>query len=131
MSNNFDQTALENAVVDILYNAGVSQNVFVNRPRSSERDLADFVVCRITGGIRDRAALGECTFNISLFAKDVSNMKNGTKLSVLQSRLRAALPYEVGAIVFKPYTFNVIGDAPDGNGYHARVVNIQAFIKIA
>ena len=129
--NNFDQYAMESAVVDVIYNGGVSANVFTNRPRSSERDLDDFVVSRIAGNIRDRGAIGECTFNISLFARDVQNMKNGRKLSILQNRLYAALPYEVGNIVFKPYSFNVIGDTPDGNGYHARVINIQAFIKIA
>lgn len=129
--NNFDQSALENAVVDAIYNGGVSSNVFTNRPRSSERDLADFVVCHISGSIRDRGALGECVFNISLFVRDVSNMKNGKKLSVMQTKLRTALPYEVGPIVFKPYSYNIVGDTPDGNGYHARVININAFIKIA
>ena len=126
---NYDPTALENAVIDTLYTAGVSANVFPNRPRSSERDLADFVVCRISGGVRDRGALAECVFNISLFARDVANMKNGKKLSVLQNKLHEALPYEIGSIVFKPYSFTVIGDAPDGNGYHARVINVQAFVK--
>lgn len=129
--NNFDQSALEALVVDAIYDGGVSANVFSNRPRSSEKNLADFVVCRIAGSIRDRGALGECVFNISLFAKDVSNMKNEKKLSVLQQKLHTALPYEIGPLVFKPYSFNVLGDAPDGNGYHARVININAFIKIA
>lgn len=127
--NNFEQYALEKAVADTLRAAGVSANVFLNRPRSSERTLTDFVVCRIAGNIRDRAALGECVFNISLFARDIENMKNGKKLSILQDKLYTALPYEVDKIVFKPYSFTVVGDAPDGNGYHARIVNISAFIK--
>lgn len=131
MDNNFDQTAIETAIVGIVRTAGVSENVFTNRPRSSTRPLADFVVCHITGGITDRCALGECTVSFSLFAQDISNMKNGAKLSVLQTRLFNALPYESGNIVFKPFSKRVIGDAPDNAGYHARVITIQAFIKIS
>ena len=131
MNNNFDQTAIESAIIDILRTAGVSSNIFPNRPRSSERPLAEFVVCHITGGITDRCALGECTVSFSLFAQDISNMKNGVKLSVLQTKLLAALPYESGSIVFKPFSKRIIGDAPDGAGYHARVITLQAFIKIS
>ena len=126
--NNFDPTILENALGDAIYALGVSENVFSNRPRSSEKNLADFVVCRVSGPIRDRGAIGECTFSISLFAKDVSNMKNGKKLSVMQGRLKN-LPLESGDIVLRPFTFSPLGDVSDGNGYHARVINVQAFIK--
>lgn len=128
--NNFDPTTIENAFIDAIYNGGVSQNVFSNRPRSSERDLADFVVCHINGTVRDRGALGECTFFVALFAKDVSNMKNGKKLSVMQSKLKA-LPVEFGNIVLQPFTFTPNGDINTDAGYHTRVFYINAFIKIA
>ena len=128
--NNFDPTAIENAFIDAIYNGGVSQNVFPNRPRSSERDLSDFVVCHINGTIRDRGALGECTFFVALFAKNVNNMKNGAKLSVMQTRLKA-LPVEFDNIVLQPYTFTPNGDIPSDAGYHTRVFYINAFIKIA
>ena len=76
-------------------------------------------------------ALGECTFSISLFAKNVANMKNGKKLSVMQDRLKS-IPLEFGDIVIKPYTFSPLGDVSDNHyGYHIRVINLQAFIKIA
>ena len=129
MTNGFDITAIENAVGDAIYGLGVSKNVFANRPASSTKDLTDFVVCRISGPVVDRCALGECNLAISLFAKDVSNMKNGKKLSVMEQKLRAGLPYEIGDIVFKPYSYRVIGDTADGNGYHARVVTIATFLK--
>ncbi len=128
--NNFNPDTFENAVADIIRGGGVSPNVFLNRPHSSESNLAAFVVSHISGSIRDRGALGECTFSISLFAKDVGNMKNGKKLSVMQDALYSCLPYEVGRIVFQPFSFNVLGDTPDGNGYHARVITIKAFLKI-
>lgn len=133
--NNFDSTKIENAVGDAIYAQGVSSNVFANRPSSLERDMSDFVVCHVSGNINDRGAIGECTLFIALYAKDVSNMKNGKKLSVMQTRLRG-LDLEIDdptygvSLVFQPYTFQFIGDAPDGNGYHARICNLKAFIKI-
>ena len=128
--NNFDPTTIENSFIDAIYNGGVSLNVFSNRPRSSERDLADFVVCHINGTIRDRGALGECTFFVALYAKDVSNMKNGKKLSVMQTKLKS-IPVEFVDIVLQPYTFSPNGDIPDNNGYHTRVFYINAFIKVS
>lgn len=130
MTNNFDQSAIEASIVEVVRNAGVSANVFTNRPRSSTKPLGDFVVCHITGGIVNRCAIGECVVSFSLFAQDIENIKNGKKLSVLQSRLLDGLPYEIGKVVFKPYSARIIGDTPDGAGYHARVITIQAFIKI-
>ena len=129
MTSGFDITVIENAVIDAIYALNVSKNVFANRPASSTRDLADFVVCQVSGGVFDRAALGECAFSISLFAKDVSNMKNSKKLSVMEQKIRNGLAYEIGKIVFKPYTYRVIGDTSDGNGYSVRMVTIQAFLK--
>ena len=129
--NNFDPTALEKSLGDAIYEAGVSANVFHNRPKSMEKDLSDFVVCRVSGPVRDRGALGECTFTVSLFAKNVANMKNAAKLSVMQTKLKA-IPLEFDNIVIKPYTFSPLGDAADNHyGYHIRVINIQAFIKVS
>lgn len=129
--NNFDPTTIENALGDAIYAAGVSENVFSNRPKSSEKDLSDFVVCRVSGPVRDLGALGECTFSISLFAKNVANMKNGKKLSVMQERLKS-IPLEFGNLVLKPYTFSPLGDMSDNHyGYHIRVINLQAFIKVS
>ena len=129
--NNFDPTVIEKSLGDVIYAAGVSANVFHNRPKSTEKDLADFVVCRVSGPIRDRGAVGECTFSVSLFAKNVANMKNGAKLSVMQDRLKE-IPLEFDDIVIKPYTFSPLGDMADNhNGYHIRVINIQAFIKVS
>lgn len=129
MKEGFDITALETAVGDAIYAAGVSQNVFHNIPRSSTRDLAEYIVVKIRGQVRDRGAIGNCTFSIGVFAKDVSNMKNGRRLSYLERRLRANLPYEIGNIVFQPYSYFVGADSPEDGGYHSRYISINAFIK--
>ena len=70
------------------------------------------------------------TFFVALFAKNVNNMKNGAKLSAMQTKLKA-LPVEFGNIALQPYTFTPNGDIPSDAGYHTRVFYINAFIKTA
>ena len=117
--NNFDQTAIEDAIGDVLYEAGVSANVFHNRPKSSTKDLADFV-----------AAIGQGFISVSLFAKDLANMKNTKKLSVMQEKTIRSIPGSIGEIIIDNRP-NVLGDTPDGNGYHARIIEFSIIIKTA
>lgn len=128
--NNFDPTTIENALGGAIRTIGVSSNVFPNRPRSMERELQDFVVCKVNGEIRDRGALGECQFFVALYARDVKNMKNGKRLSVMQDKLKQ-IALESGDIVIQPFSFSPNGDIADGNGYHVRVFYINAFVKPA
>lgn len=127
----FDQTPIETAICDAIRNTGASKNVWPNRPRSTTADLKDFIVARVSGPIRPLTGggtLADCTISIALFSRNVSNMKNSKKLSVMQSKIET-LPLSFGDIVFKPFSFRVLGDKDDGDGYHFRHINIQAFIK--
>ena len=128
MMNNFDPTTLENSFCDAIRTAGVSANVFPNRPRSLDANLQDFVVCHVNGEIRDRCAIGECVFFVALYARDVKNIKNGAKLSIMQTKLKGIAP-TFGNVVLKPFTFSPNGDIPDKNGYHVRIFYINAFVK--
>ena len=124
MMNNFDPTKLEDAFCDVIRTASVSANVFSNRPRSLDANLQDFVVCHVNGQIRDRCAIGECEFFVALYARDVKNIKNKEKLSIMQTRLKG-IPTTFGNIVIKPFTFTPNGDIPDKNGYHVRIFYIK------
>lgn len=129
--NNFDQTQIETAIADVIRGLGVSDNVFNNRPRSSKKDLVDFVVCKVSGNIRDYGAFGMCTVAVHLFAQDVANMKNGKKLSVMQEKLKEGLSDQIGDMVLDFKGVEPIGDTPDGNGYHVRIIQLkQVIIKI-
>ena len=123
----FDQTLLEKALGDLIRGLGVSENVYPSRPRSSASDLKDFVVCHVSGMVRDDAAYGVCDVEISLFARDVSNMKNSPKLSVMQGKLKT-LPAEIGSFVFDLRGMHTVGDSSDGNGYHVRIVQLRKVI---
>ena len=126
--NVFDPTSIEDSIIELIRDAEVSKNVFHNRPTSLTKDLGDFVVCRISGGIRDRYTFGEAQLAVSLFAKDSANMKNAKKLSVMQGKLLSAIPRLVdGCFVWGTPT--VIGDVSDGTGYHARMIQYMLTIK--
>ena len=127
--NIFDQTEIETAVAQFLRNGNVSKNVYHNRPRSSTTDLTDFAVCKVTGSIDDRFAFGKCTLSIHLFARNIQNMKNGKKLSVMQNRTIAAVPRIIDDKIIIDGTPRIIGDTDDGNGYHARIINYKVTIK--
>lgn len=131
MMNNFDQTIIETAIADVVRGLGVSANVFNNRPKSSEKDLKDFVVCKVVGNIRDYGAYGICTVAVHLFAQDVANMKNGKKLSVMQKKLKEGVSGEIDGMVLDFKGIEPIGDTPDGFGYHVRIIQLkQVIIKI-
>lgn len=127
--NVFDPTEIEETVGALLRDAGVSQNVFYNRPKSSTADLASFVVCRVSGGIRDRFTFGQCVLSISLFARNVENKKNSKKLSIMQDKCLAAVPRIIDDKIITDGTPTVVGDMDDRNGYHARLINYKVTIK--
>ena len=130
--NNFDQTAIETAVGEVLRDLGVSENIFHNRPRSSSVNLSDFVVCNVAGEIKDMAAFGICTVNVHLFARDSANMKNGKRLSVMQGKIKEGMTGALGDMCLDIHGVNPLGDMSDRNGYHVRIIQLkQVIIKIA
>lgn len=128
MMNNFDQTIIETAIADVVRGLGISTNVFNNRPKSSEKNLKDFVVCKVVGNIRDYGAYGICTVAVHLFAQDVANMKNGKKLSVMQEKLKEGVSNEIDGMVLDFKGIEPIGDTPDGFGYHVRIIQLKQVI---
>lgn len=129
--NNFDQTVIERAISEVIRALGVSSHVFNNRPRSSGKNLKDFAVCKVVGSIRDFGAFGTCTVAVHLFAQDVDNMKNGEKLSIMQGKLKGGFSGTIGDLVLDFKGIEPVGDTPDGNGYHVRIIQLKnVIIKI-
>lgn len=127
MTNNFDITAIEDAVIEIVRSLNVAKKVYPNRPKAAE-PASDFVVVRIVNGVGDMSAYGECTVGIDLFAKDVDNIKNKKKLSYMYEKLVNGFPASSGRLLFGT-EWNILGDAPDDFGYHARLIRIKTTIK--
>ena len=126
MINDFDITTIEDEVMDIVRNLGVSKKVYPNRPKAAD-PATDFVVIGVDG-VDDRAAYGECTVSIDLFAKDIDSVKNRKKLSIMYLKLRAGFPASAGRLLFDT-EWNILGDTPDDFGFHARMIRIQTTIK--
>lgn len=124
--NNFDISMIEDEVIGIVRNLGISKKVYPNRPKEAEPS-SDFVVVRVDG-IDDLSAYGECTIAIDLFAKDIDHVKNRKKLSVMYQKLAKGFPASSGRLLFDPEP-NILGDTPDDFGFHARMIRISATIK--
>ena len=127
MLNNFDISDIEKLISDKVRELGVSENVWNNRPKATDDRIADFVVVKVSGGISDKAAYGDCRVLIYLFARDIKEMKNSKRLSVMQQKLRE-LPLWIEPLLIngKP---RVIGDTADDFGFHTRILNFKVFIK--
>jgi hypothetical protein len=137
--NAFSASLIEEAFRAMLITGGVSSNVFSNRPKSLSPTVQDFVVASLQGTLEDMKAYGDCTVNVTLFSKDAAGFKNAKKLSILQDRVMASVPmwadvvdgqdkvmsFEVGD------TPDIIGDAPDDYGFHARMILFQVTIKLS
>ena len=127
MINNFDITAIEDEVIEIVRNLGVSKKVYPNRPKAAE-PATDFVVVSTANGVNDLSAYGECVIRIDLFAKDIDSVKNRKKLSVMYEKLVKKFPASSGRLLFST-EWNTLGDVPDDFGFHARLIRIQTTIK--
>lgn len=127
MINDFDITAIEDEVIEIVRNLKVSSKTYPNRPKATNT-ANDFVVVRAAGGVKDLAAYGECVVYIDLFAKDVEFIKNKKKLSAMYQKLREGFPASSGRLLFDT-EWNILGDVPDDFGFHARMIRIKTTIK--
>lgn len=125
--NNFDITAIEDEIRQIVRGLGISGKVFTNRP--TERTPSnDFVVVNLSGGTEDLKAYGDCIVDVNLFTKDVDGFKNGKRLSVMQKKFADGFPSSTETMLFDT-DYSILGDTPDGFGYHARIIRIKTTIK--
>lgn len=135
MLNDFDISDIEWLVTGAVRTLNVSAHVWNNRPKATDDSINDFVVVKVTGGITDKSALGKARIAIHLFARDVAEMKNSKRLSVMQKALES-LPAQIdppsGSSVkgiFIDGKPRIVGDTPDDFGFHARIISTSILIK--
>lgn len=135
MMNDFDVTDVERLATDAVRGLGISEHVWNNRPKATDDSIAEFVVVKVTGGISDKAAFGQTRLSIHLFARDIMEMKNSKKLSVMQKKL-ANIPLWIepsdgggGHGLLIDGHPRIVGDTPDDFGFHARIISYRIFIK--
>ncbi len=135
MTNDFDITDIERLATDAIRNLGISPHVWNNRPKATDDSIAEFVVVKVTGGVTDKAAFGQTRLAVHLFARDISEMKNSKKLSVMQKKL-VNLPLwiepvgnEGGHGLLIDGNPRVVGDTPDDFGFHARIITYRLIVK--
>jgi len=126
MINDFDITDIEKAFSDAVRALGF-ERVWNNRPKAVADNISDFIVVRVSGGITDRAAYGDCRILVYLYVRDVKEMKNAKKLSVMHKKL-LGLPTWIEPLLINPHP-RIIGDTADDFGFHTRILNFKVIIK--
>lgn len=131
----YDITDIEKLASDTIRALGVSTHVWNNRPKATDDSISEFVVVKVTGGITDKAAFGQTRLAVHLFARDVKEMKNSAKLSVMQKALESlptwiepADPMQGHGLLIDGHP-RIVGDTPDDFGFHARIITFRIFIK--
>ncbi len=130
MINDFDITDIEKAFADAIRGLGVSQHVWNNRPKATDDSINDFAVVKVTGGVSDKYAYGQCRVSLYLFARDVKEMKNSAKLSHMQKAFTDGIPMRIGKYI-ADHTPRYVGDTADDFGFHVRIINFSVIIKSA
>ncbi len=125
--NNFDITDIEKTFTDAVRALGISENIWNNRPRALDESVNDFVVVRVVGGVNDKCAFGECRVLVHLYARDIREMKNAKKLSVMQHKI-LNLPLWLDDLLINGNP-RIVGDSSDDFGFHLRIINFHVTIK--
>ena len=137
--NGFYVTLVEQVFKQMLIKSGASSNVYTNRPKSLSESVNDFVVVSMQGSLEDMSAYGECTVNVSLFARDAAGFKNGNKLNAMQYKATGQIPISVTVLnkaglpvheYIITQTPDIVGDAPDDYGFHCRMILFQTTLKV-
>lgn len=131
----YDITDIEKLATDAVRDLGISAHVWNNRPKATDDTIGDFVVVKVSGGITDKAAFGQTRLAVHLFARDIKEMKNSKKLSVMQKKLvnlplwiEPSDPAEGHGLLIDGNP-RVVGDTPDDFGFHARIITYRLFVK--
>lgn len=130
MINDFDITDIEKAFADAIRGLGVSDHVWNNRPKATDDSINDFAVVKVTGGVTDKYAYGQCRVSLQLFARDVREMKNSAKLSYMQKAFTDGIPMRIGKYI-ADHTPRYVGDTADDFGFHVRIISFSVIIKSA
>ena len=126
--NDFDITDIEALVSAEVRKLGIT-HVWNNRPKVTDDSISDFVVVRVSGGITDKAAFGQCRLSIYIYVRDVKGMKNAKKLSVIYKKINE-LPLWIDPLLIDGHP-RIVGDTPDDFGFHCRIINYRITIKTA
>lgn len=128
MMTNYDISDIEGAFIGLVKAANVSANVYPNRPKSVTKSQ-DFVVVRLGTSVEDLAAYGTCRVRIFLFARDVENIKNSTKLGMMYDALVGNMPAQSGRYMIDVNP-TISPDVADDYGFHARIITFKVTIKV-
>lgn len=135
--NEFDITKIEEIFSKELRKLGFPR-VWNNRPKATDDKIDDFVVVKVSGGISDKVCFGSSRIAVYLYARNILEIKNAKKLSVMQEKLadlplwiEPEEPSDKGGGLLINGNARVVGDTADDFGFHCRIISYHITIKSA
>lgn len=128
MMRNFDISSLEKLLTSTIKSGGVSSNVYLSRPKSTDKQQ-DFVTVRVSGNVEDMDAFAEGRLFVTLYSRDVDGLKNGVKLGVMYNKLVLCMPTQIDRYIIDANP-TIVGDKADDYGFHSRIMVFKFTIKV-
>jgi hypothetical protein len=124
---NYNPVKIRKALIEEVKRLGLSKNVFPqNRPKTYDK-MQDFVVVKVSSGVRDNNAYGDTTCRIELYVKCAQNgIENETKMEKMTEKIEE-FNTKIG-----PYHFfadSIIPMGSDDYGFSMSAVIIPAIIE--
>lgn len=127
MNTNLDIVKIENALFDVLSAQKICENIFVGERPTAYDNMSEFIVVQVNSNLRDRTAFGDTITGITIYVKDIANVRNSPRLSEIYQKCISVLPSRSD-----PYRFEYFSTSPsikDGNGFFKTIINLRTFIK--
>lgn len=127
MNTNLDIVQIENTLFEVLSAQGICENIFVGERPTTYDNMTEFIVVQVNANIRDRTAFGDTITGMTIYVKDIANVRNSIRLSEIYQKCTSVLPLVSGKYRFE--YFNVSPSMKDGNNFFKQIINLRTFIK--
>lgn len=127
MNTNLDIVQIENTLFEVLSAQEICENIFVGERPTTYDNMTEFIVVQVNANIRDRTAFGDTITGMTIYVKDIANVRNSIRLSEIYQKCTSVLPLVSGKYRFE--YFNVSPSMKDGNNFFKQIINLRTFIK--
>ena len=127
MNVNLDIVPIENTLYDALTEQGVCENIFTGERPTAYDNMSEFIVVQVNANVRDRTAIGDTITGITIYVKDIANIRNSPRISEIYQSCVSVLPLNSGKYSYS--FFNVTPTVKDGNNFFKLIINLRTLIK--
>lgn len=124
---NYNPVNIREALMSEVKRLGVSKNVFPqSRPKAYDK-MNDFVVVKVSSGVRDDNAYGDTICRVELYAKCRQNeIENEAKMKSMIEKMESFQP-RIGPYHLSPNSILPLGN--DGYGFSMTAIIITTIVE--